>query len=62
MALLNIKIDRYLDANTFIKSIEKKDINSYYFLKGILYFQKKNYTEAEKFFKKVEKENDNYIS
>jgi len=62
MALLNIKIERYLDANTFIKSIEKKDINSYYFLKGILYFQKKNYTEAEKFFKKVEKENDNYIN
>ena len=62
MALLNIKVKKYIDADIFIKSIENKDINSYNFLKGMFYSQKNNYKEAEKFFKKVEKDDDNFIN
>ena len=62
MALLNIKVKKYIDADIFIKSIENKDINSYNFLKGMFCSQKNNYKEAEKFFKKVEKDDDNFIN
>ena len=62
MALLNIEAKKYIDANTFIKSLKKKDLNSYNYLKGILNFKKNNYEDSELFFKMVEKENSNYIN
>ena len=62
MALLNIEAKKYVDANTFIKSLKDKDINSYNYLKGILNFKKNNYKKSEYFFKRVEKEDVNYMN
>ena len=62
MALLNIEAKKYVDANTFIKSLKDKDINSYNYLKGILNFKKNNYKKSEYFFKRVEKKDVNYMN
>ena len=52
-----IKASNYIDADLFIDSLKDKNINSYYYLKGILNANKshknndkKSKAEAEKFF------------
>ena len=69
MALLNIKASNYIDADLFIDSLKDKNINSYYYLKGILNANKsyknndkKSKAEAENFFNKVDISSDEYIN
>ena len=62
MALLNIEAKKFIDATTFIESLNDKDINSYNYLYGVFNFKKNKYKKAEIFFKKVEQNNNNYIN
>ena len=68
MAILNIKAKNYIDADSFINSIKEKNVNSYYYLKGILNSNKskvnndnKAKIRAENFLKKVDIKSDEYI-
>ena len=62
MALLNIEAKKFIDATTFIESLKNKDVNSYNYLYGVFNTKKNNYKKAENFFKKVDKNDNNYIN
>lgn len=61
MALLNIEAKKFIDAKTFINSLKEKDINSYYYISGLLNSRNNKDTIAEDFFNKVSVDNKNYI-
>ena len=61
MALLNIEAKKFIYAKTFIDSLKEKDINSYYYMSGLLNTKNNKNTIAEKFFNKVSVDNQNYI-
>ena len=61
MALLNIEAKKFIDAKTFIDSLKEKDINSYYYMSGLLNIKNNKNTIAENFFNKVSVDNQNYI-
>ena len=61
MAILNIQVGKYIDADNFINSLKEKNFNSYNYLNGLKEKKKKNYKAAEKFLKKIEKKDKLYI-
>ena len=61
MALLNIEAKKFVDAKTFIDLLKEKDINSYYYMSGLLNIKNNKNTIAENFFNKVSVDNQNYI-
>ena len=61
MALLNIEAKKFIDAETFINSIKEKDINSYNYLSGVMNAKNNNKNSAIEFFKKISKDDINYI-
>ena len=61
MALLNIEAKKFIDAKTFINSLKEKDINSYYYISGLLNVRNNKDAIAEDFFNKVSIDNKNYI-
>ena len=61
MALLNIEAKKFIDAETFINAIKEKDINSYNYLSGVMNAKNNNKNSAIEFFKKIPKDNINYI-
>ncbi len=61
MALLNIEARKFIDAKTFINSFKEKDINSYYYMSGLLNVGNNKDMIAEDFFNKVSIDNKNYI-
>ena len=61
MALLNIEAKKFIDAKTFINSLKEKDINSYYYISGLLNSRNNKDAIAEDFFNKVSVDNKNYI-
>ena len=62
MALLNIEAGNFIDAKTFIDSLQEKDINIYHYLNGIYYLKKNDLQKAERSFIMVDTEDDNYIN
>jgi len=61
MAILNLQVGKYTDAENFINSLKEKNLNSYNYLNGIKEKKKNNYKAAEIFFKKIEKTDKLYI-
>ena len=61
MAILNIKVGKFVDAENFINSLKEKNLNSYNYLNGVKEKQKNNYKDAENFFKKIEKTDKLYL-
>jgi len=61
MAILNIKVGKFVDAENFINSLKEKNLNSYNYLNGVKEKKKNNYKDAENFFKKIEKTDKLYL-